>query len=203
MTDMKNHSDDRALLDQAAGLPRGLAPERDLWPDIEAKLGEQLPAAEAPTGTAGVTPLRRRGPALQRWQAPALAASLLLALVVGYWLGQMETPSPLPVAEVQTAGTAALQPVSLTEEVGLQEARRAMAAEIEAGLNRLPADARQVVIENLTTINTALDEIDAVLARVPASGLDRQLLISMYTDQLARLNSMQTLVLNSNQEILL
>ena len=87
--------------------------------------------------------------------------------------------------------------------VSLQEGRRNMAAQIEAGLDRLPADARFVVIENLTAINTALDEIDAVLARTPESGLDRQLLISMYTDQLARLNSVQSLVLNSNQEILL
>ncbi len=202
MSDMNNKDD--ALLERAGKLPQAVTPPRDLWAGIESQLGEQLPAEEFGSDTADVTPLRARPAATKahwQWQAPALAASLLLALAVGYWVGQAESPA-LPVAGNNLTAPAS-QPVSLTEEVGLKEARRAMAAQIEAGLDRLPADARFVVIENLTAINAALDEIDAVLAEAPASGLDRQLLISMYTDQLARLNSMQSLVLNSNQEILL
>ena len=205
------HHDNDTLLEQAGRLPREIVPNRDLWADIENRLGAQLPAEEATRP--GVFPLPRpasagSGSVLRRWQAPALAASLLLALAVGYWVGQADSPDPLPVAAAPDSQNrdpdlAGMRAVSLTEEVGLQEARRNMAAQIEAGLDRLPADARFVVIENLTAIHAALDEIDAVLARTPESGLDRQLLISMYTDQLARLNSVQSLVLNSNQEILL
>lgn len=201
MTDMNDNGN--ALLERAGELPRSMAPERDLWAGIEAQLGEQLPAEQPAADSTGGGGGRIPGPNPYRWQAPALAASLLLALVAGYWLGQTESPASRPVAVVPTVAQTGLQAVSLTEEVGLKEARRTMAREIEAGLARLPDDARQVVIENLTTINNALDEIDAVLAQTPASGLDRQLLISMYTDQLARLNSMQALVMNSNQEILL
>ena len=128
-----------------------------------------------------------------------------MALLLGYWIGQEQADAPTPASMLaETApGNGELRPVSLVEEVGLLEARHAMAAEIEAGLVRLPADARTVVIDNLTAINQALDEIDAVLEQAPATGLDRQLLISMYADQLARLSSMQALVMNSNQEILL
>ena len=198
---MNKETDERLLLDRAARLPREMSPNQDLWPAIESQLGEQRtdqPQAEDETA----------GPArvafIHRWRAPAaLAASLLLAVFLGYWAGREDTaaPAPAPVAAAPT--DAVLQPVSLVEEVGLLEARRAMAAEIETGLVSLPADARMVVIENLQAINTALDQIDAVLAESPATGLDRQLLISMYADQLARLSSVQTLVMNSNQEILL
>jgi hypothetical protein len=205
-----NHETD-ALLEQARRLPHEITPNRDLWAGIESQLGAQLPAQETPPGAVPLRPRQtaRSGSLRPRWQAAAMAASLLLALVIGYWVGQSDSPMPQPVAgaadlEINNLGpTAGMQSVSLTEEVGLQEARRNMAAQIEAGLVRLPADARFVVIENLTAINAALDEIDAVLARTPESGLDRQLLVAMYTDQLARLKSVQSLVLNSNQEILL
>lgn len=183
-----------ALLAAARTLPREVSPDRDLWASIEPQLGDQLPAEPAGGSVVSIN---------RRWQAPALAASLLLALAVGYWVGQAEAPDAQHLASLP--GQTDVQPltVSLTEEVGLKEARLTMAAEIEAGLDRLPPDARLVVLENLTTINNALDEIDAVLDQAPASGLDRQLLVSMYADQLNRLSSMQSLVMNSNQEIVL
>jgi len=196
MTNERTHEQAaQALLDRTGQLPRAIAPDRDLWPRIESALKEPLGEQQTAQDDAEHTGAANY---LHRWQAPAaLAASLLLAVFFGYWIGQEDAPVPSSIS------VAALQPVSLVEEVGLLEARRTMAAEIESGLYRLPPDARLVVIENLTAIHAALDEIDAVLARAPASGLDRQLLISMYADQISRLNSVQTLVMNSNQEILL
>ena len=203
--DRTDHSVNQAVLEQAGQLPRAVTPDRDLWPGIAGRLGEQLPAEEATANPAVVTPIHSQRLLPERWQAPALAASLLVALLLGYWIGREGTdaPSSAPMVAETAPGTGELRPVSLVEEVGLLEARNAMAAEIEAGLDRLPADARIVVIDNLTAINKALDQIDAVLEQAPATGLDRQLLISMYTDQLARLSSVQALVMNSNQEILL
>ena len=194
---MTNHNEitDQTLFERAGGLPREIAPDRDLWPGIESQLDDQL----ATDGNKAI-----RGSTILRWQAPALAAGLLMALVLGYWVGRedaVDTGSQ-PIAATP-ATEPGLQTVSLVEEVGLLDARRAMAAEVEAGLERLPADARQVVLENMAAINKALDEIDTVLAQSPESGLDRQLLVSMYADQLARLSSLQTLVMNSNQETLL
>ena len=193
---IEHDTTDQALFERAGKLPREIAPAQDLWPGIENRLDTQL-QAEASGSAAG-------GSNLLRWQAPALAAGLLLALVLGYWVGRQDAIPTVdqPIAS-NTAIDTTLQPVSLIEEVGLLEARRAMAAEVEAGLEGLPEDARLIVLENMATINKALDDIDTVLAQAPATGLDRQLLISMYADQLARLNSLQTLVMNSNQEILL
>lgn len=184
--------EERTLLEQASALSRDIPPERDLWPEIESAIAGQ-----------------RSGDTRGRWRTPAaLAASLLLALVVGYGVGR-EAPETAMVAETAAVGRdagvsqTALQPVSLVEAAGLLAARRAMADEIEAGLEHLPPDARSVVIENLAAIGAALDEIDAVLAATPSSGLDRQVLMAMYVDQLALLGSVRQLVLQSNQEILL
>ena len=189
MSNDNNPGAQDALLAAARALPQEVSPDRDLWASIEPKLGDQLPAEPAGGSVVSIN---------RRWQAPALAASLLLALAVGYWVGQAEVPDAQRLASLPEQTDVQPVTVSLTEEVGLKEARLTMAAEIEAGLDRLPPDARLVVLENLTTINNALDEIDAVLDQAPASGLDRQLLVSMYADQLNRLSSMQSLVMNSN-----
>jgi hypothetical protein len=173
--------DEQALLEQAARLPKQVSPGRDLWPDIETAIAHETAQAPARIG-------------LSRWSATAaLAASLLLALFIGYEVGR-DTPEQPPIGA---------QPVNLVEAAGLLETRRTMAAEIEAGLYRLPPDARSVVVENLAAISDALDEIDAVLAEAPPTGLDRQVLMAMYVDQLALLGSVRHLVLHSNQEILL
>jgi hypothetical protein len=185
-----NH-DENALLDQAARLPREIPPERDLWPSIENEI------RRFPSGT---------GSGWRRYTPVAVAASLLLALALGYSLGRVETSDSqmtadhTPVVSTEPSG---YQPVSLTRAVGLDEARRTMAAEVESGLHRLPPDARSVVLENLSVINAALDNIDRVLAETPASGLERQLLMSMYADQLALLGGVRNLVLQTNQETLL
>jgi hypothetical protein len=185
-----NH-DEHALLEQTARLPREIPPERDLWPSIASEI------RQSPSGT---------GSGWRRHTPLALAASLLLALALGYSLGRVETSDPpvaashTPIVSTELSGN---QPVSLTEAVGLGEARRTMAAEIESGLHRLPPDARSVVLDNLTVINAALDDIDRVLTETPGSGLDRQLLMSMYVDQLALLGGVRNLVLQANQETLL
>ncbi len=201
MTNMR--TDEQRLLDQVGRLPQAIAPGRDLWPDIESQLADP---ADEPHPAAAAEPAGSEVAHTGRWQTSvALAASLMLAVFVGYSLGReaVETPPDTSIAGYPVQAGTATQPVSLVEEVGLLEARRTMVADIEAGLERLPPDARTVVTENLRTINQALDEIDAVLAGNPAGGLDRQLLVAMYADQLTRLSSMQTLVMNSNQEILL
>jgi hypothetical protein len=190
-----NH-EEHALLDQAARLPREIPPERDLWPSIENEI-RRFPSRTG-TGWRRHTPL-------------ALAASLLLALALGYSLGRVETSDPqmtadqTPVISTEPSGyqPSGYQSVSLTRAVGLDEARRTMAAEVESGLHGLPPDARSVVLENLSVINAALDNIDRVLAETPESGLERQLLISMYADQLALLGGVRNLVLQTNRETLL
>lgn len=174
---------------QARSLPRSLEPERDLWPEIEARLGD---VAE------------RESPAPLKWRpALAVAAGLTLAATVGFWLGDaVDDPSvPNPVATLPAA--AEYLPVTRVIGSDLQQTRRALVNRIYEQLELLPPESQSVITENLTVINQALDDIDAALEHAPESGLNRRLLMSMYADQLTMLNDMSGLIRHSNREIAL
>lgn len=71
---MNEHTDSEHGVEQAIGrLPRRIAPRRDLWPGIQARLGTQDAA-----------PANRR-PA---WRLPAMAASVAIAFAAGLILGR-------------------------------------------------------------------------------------------------------------------
>lgn len=196
-------SGDSDLLQQAAALPKEIEPERDLWPFIEARLNESNPADD-PAEKSIIRP-----PA---WQTSlALAAGLVLAVSVGFWLGSGSRTLPdgqIPAqGAVVHASRPATLPVGQTMAADLYRTRVALSAEIEAALGTLPEEARVVVRENLASINQALEEIDRVLGQAPDHAQDQQLLMTMYADQLALLGSMQRLIRTANsdmkQEILL
>lgn len=69
----------------------GVAPERDLWPDIEARLDS------APRSAPGRTPFR----ADTWWRLAAVAATLTLLVGAGYFSGSPSNVGPVaPVAMV-------------------------------------------------------------------------------------------------------
>lgn len=89
---------EQQLDDLIAALPQELAPERDLWPQLEQRLQAQLEPAQ-------LEPSQKRS--WQNWWPVASAASLLLAVL---WWGQGEAPSQLanqPSAAVPEATAAA------------------------------------------------------------------------------------------------
>ncbi len=205
------NTEERDLLEQAAALPRRIEPERDLWPRIEAGLDntDSGTFARSEPAMADADRLPRTPGQKIRWLAPlALAASLALAVGIGYWAGAGNKPAaPGPVlATTELPAPLATRPVSLEVDADLQRTRALLAADIEAALLRLPPDASAVVSENLAAINRALDQIDEVLGQAPATDLDQQLLMAMYADQIARLSGMHSVIYSSrtsNQEILL
>src|SRR5690242_6465241 len=76
-------------------LPQSIEPPRDLWPAIEAQLGD-LPAE----GPGGAKPAYRRAVRL-RWMA---AAAMLACVAIGVWIGRGFLPGTpgvgtLPVAD--------------------------------------------------------------------------------------------------------
>jgi hypothetical protein len=163
------------LLAQASNLPQEIAPPRDLWPAIAAKLSEQSRAAP-----------RRYG-----WPA-ALAAGFLIAAVSALltW-GLMRDPDPA-TGENLLAGRAASQaaplpvnygPNSALGEVQLK-ARDDLLVQFRPRLDELPPETRETVVKNLAIIQRAADEIDAALAQDPASGLLNGLLLSTYQEEL-------------------
>ena len=170
-------------------LPRSIEPQTDLWPEIESQLTADLPN-DTRSG-------RRR-----QWPILSAAAGLLLAIALGVQFSGLlgESPEPGPL---QHDNPANLVTANLTIGSDLRQTRQELASNVYQRLADLPPETRQVVAENLATINRALDEIDEALESAPQSRLDRQLLMIMYTDQLALLNAMNPLLRYPTQEIAL
>jgi hypothetical protein len=187
--------EDDPLIRQARALPKDIAPEHDLWPGIAGRLDQRAhpPASDAPSGR----------PLAHRWQRLlALAASLLLATILGFWIGN-GADEDRPAATIQAAAPAGPRAAVLTSADALQQTRRALAASVRGRLETLPPATRKVVVANLAAINKAMDEIDAALTTAPDSGLDGQLLLSMYVDQLTLLNTMNNTLPRTSTEITL
>jgi hypothetical protein len=160
------------LLAKAAGLPQDVAPPRDLWPAIAARIAE---------GGAGP-----RKPAL-RWPL-ALAAGLLVASVSALltWVLMRE---PVPVAPTAALPTETeVMPVRYGRNSGLSaaelRARDGLLADFRATFATLKPETREAILKNLEIMQAAADEIDAALAEDPASGMLKNLLVGTYLREL-------------------
>lgn len=169
----RNPEQDPALA-KAAELPREIAPPRDLWPAIVARLDASDRRA----------PSRRLG-----WPA-ALAAGFLVASVSALltW-GLMREPAPV-TDEVLAGGApaAAIMPIDYgsNSELGATDlaARDELLGRFRERLDQLSPQTREAVVTNLAIIQRAADEIDAALAQDPASGLLNELLLGAYKQEL-------------------
>jgi hypothetical protein len=166
--------DDDALMSKASELPKDVAPARDLWPGIAARLGEE-----------------RRATAPRSFGWPmALAAGLLVAAVSALltWGLLREPLTPADVLAGGDAAPAAVVPVSYgaNSALGAEQlaARDALLVEFQSRFAQLAPETREAVLANLAVIQKAADEIDAALARDPASGLLNELLVGTYQQEL-------------------
>ncbi|HEU0225045.1 MAG TPA: hypothetical protein VFR29_06380 [Steroidobacteraceae bacterium] len=165
--------DDDELMTRASELPQEIAPARDLWPGIAARLGEE-PLATASRGVG--------------WPA-ALAAGFLVAAVSALltW-GLLREPEPAAGLDTQLAGEPAVLPVSYgpNSALGAEQlaARDQLLPEFRRRFELLAPATQQTVLANLAVIQQAADEIDAALAEDPASGLLNELLVGTYRQEL-------------------
>jgi len=165
---MNNETDDK-LMTAAAQLSTEIAPERDLWPEIEACIE---------------TPARR-----SRWM-PYLTQAAAIVLLVGASssITYMMTRSGPNVSP----GTMALgldsDFVSFGSNYelgqGFQDARSNLAAQLDIELDRLTPEARAGVEENLAVIRNAIVEINSELEMEPDNFLLQELLLKTYRDEL-------------------
>jgi len=152
-------------------LPRGIEPERDLWPSIEARLEP------------------RARPAGRRWFWPAAAAVLL---VVGSSLitaTLLRNDEPLvarraPADGLVSYAAAAFGP-GQTLDPTYDAARQELARSLSARIDRLPPDARRKLEKNLAELHRAGAEINAALELNPGDPLLEELLLSTYQEELA------------------
>ncbi|MGQ0430202.1 MAG: hypothetical protein ACT4UQ_09735 [Gammaproteobacteria bacterium] len=165
--------DEETLMAKMRDLPQDVAPGRDLWPGIAARLGSELHQA-AP---------RRYG-----WPM-ALAAGFMVAAVSALltW-GVMRDAREPDRAVMAAAQPAAVVPVNYGPNTALGAAQLAARDELMPEFRRrfalLAPATQQAVITNLAVIQKAADEIDAALARDPASGLLNELLVGTYRQEL-------------------
>jgi anti-sigma factor RsiW len=177
----------RALVSRAAGLPRERAPDRDLWPGIEAALSDERDGSSSRTGNA---PGR---PGFLRWAGMAAALVLLVAASVGITLLVTERGAGEVVGAPVTDGLAAYR-------AGEGEYRRAAAeltALIEQNRDRLAPETVAVVEENLEIIDAAIAEARAALESDPGNPRLGRLLTAIHRQRVDMLRRTARLSLQS------
>lgn len=162
-----------ALMRAARELPRGIAPQRDLWPGIERAISAPEP--------------RRRN-----WNRLLAQAAAVLLLVGGSsgvtWLA-LEGGQP-PVQPGTTTRPLEFEMVagSFGERYHLGpefiDARNGLAAGLEEKLAQLPPETRLAVEKNIADIRGAISEMNQALANDPDNALLQDLLLGAYREEL-------------------
>jgi anti-sigma factor RsiW len=193
------------LRQRARALPREIAPDRDLWAGIEARLRPRSETSVPDVAAPAVIPIsaarRKQPPRWQRWGALAAAAAVIMAVSSAVTVQLMRDPVAPPVA-VSTEPVPGAEGRPLTSlaafeptEREYQETIADLEAEFRSRRGSLSPETVAVVEENLRIIDTAIGEIRDALAADPTS-VDLPLLLSgVYRSRVELLES--TLRLNS------
>jgi len=194
----------RALLDEARFLPREIAPGRDLWAGIAARLEPRAAAVlETPrrvepaetaraveeTDDAKAIPFRRRLP----WQPPRWLVAAAAAVVL--MIGSSVTTMMVMGGGIQGGGPDRLDPVAATPpseptttalvafapaEEGYQAAIDDLAAVLQTRRDRLAPETVATLERNLAIIDQAIAESRAALEKDPSSRELAQMLSAVY-----------------------
>ena len=174
-------------------LPQEIAPARDLWPGIAARINEIQAAAPSVTGANPIPP--RRSGARLRWLA---AAAMVASVAVGVWIGRSLLPgTALPGASAPGGQVAALQgggdappgrPGALDamyeSDPRYRRERAALMRSLQSQLAALPPATRIKVMASLATIEHAKQDLEQALGRDPGNALLQELLVNTYQDEM-------------------
>jgi hypothetical protein len=171
-TDDDNFDDE--LTAAAAELATEVTPDRDLWRGIEQAISQ--PARPVRTAWNSV------------W---AQAAAVLLLIGGSSGVTYLAVTKDASVSPPVAGGPALVfEPVSgsfgsmYNLGAGYQDARRSLAAKLDAELSRLTPDERENVQKNIDLIRAAIADINLALANEPDNTLLQKLLISTYREEL-------------------
>ena len=175
---MTQEFDDK--LDQAARqLRTEIAPERDLWPDIETAIS---------------------APQRSRW-TPMFAQAAAVVLLIG-----ASSFVTYTVMKSDAGPTVNIQPELVFERAafgsnynlgpGFQDARNSLRAELDAELARLSPEARADIEANLDLIHKAIVDINTVLEDEPENIHLQQKLLQAYREELTLLRRVGGLTRN-------
>ena len=167
---MTNETQDKLSRD-AARLATNIAPQRDLWPDIEAAIN----AADAPQ-VRGFMPYLAQAAAI----LPLVGASsgiTYLAMKPGTDISPGAKNGALTVEPASWGGG-----YEMSNDYTL--ARESLKAQLAVELERLSPEARADVVHNLKVIRNAIAEINAALQREPENVFLQDLLLDSYREEL-------------------
>lgn len=166
----EKQSFDDKLMEAARALETEVAPERDLWSDIEAQITK---------------------PPRSPWNtifAQAAAVVLLIGASSGLTYLAMINRTPAGTPAVPVAGLN-LDQASFGDDYMLgpdyQDARRSLKSRLDEELLRLSPEARADVVKNLEAIRSVIEEINRALSNDPDNALLQELLLSTYQEELA------------------
>lgn len=165
-------ADGTALCEQVAELPRSMAPPRDLWPGIAARIDEGRVI---------------RGRSGRRWLMAAAAALLIAASVTtAYLVGRRQ--QTVEVLQAPTPGLAMASQVVMAsfERLGVHDyraTRQELAEVLQARRGELAPETLDVVMTNLEVIDDALARIAVALGDDPGNQLLQRQLITVYRQQ--------------------
>ena len=155
----------------AGDLAREIAPERDLWPGIEAAIDEEQGSA--------------RGGWVPRYLAQAAAVVLLVGGSSGItYLAMKDSVAPVQVAVTPDLVFEQASFARYDLGPGFQDARSRLRSQLDDELARLSPEARSEVEENLESIRLAIREINVALEAEPDNVLLQELLLRTYRDEL-------------------
>jgi len=160
-------------------------PERDLWPQIEARL-----RAESPT--AG-----RRGGALGTpWRRVAVLAAAVVAVAAGIAVDRTLLHGVSGPMNAAVPGTPGGMPIAFPSDPRYVQARAALMSSLSTRLAALPPDSRAHVLASLATIHRSMLDIQAALGRDPGNALLQELFVDTCQDEMRVLSAVQTDVHN-------
>ena len=168
MNEEQHNEMDGRLIAAARRLQTDIAPDRDLWPGIEAAIGENRQ--------------KRRYPAMF---AQAAAVVLLVGASSGLtYLMMKDDARSLTVVAPDLVFDQVAFGDSYSLGPGFRDARGSVASNLEQELERLSAEDRAEVEKNLALIRTAIAEINAALEKDPDNALLQELLLKTYREEL-------------------
>ena len=139
----------RAVLNQAAALPKALPPQRNLWQGIAERIDRPAAFAQAPRRVAW------------RPRILSMAAVVVLCVALAY------APRPTRAPGANTHRPPALSTVVHAAELEYCEARTELMAAIDARGGALSSETMQTVEESLRLIDDAVAEIRVALEDDP------------------------------------
>jgi len=179
-------SGERQRISSLRDLPRDIAPPRDLWQGIEARIAAEPRGVAAKGGAEWAR--RAQG---NRWRILA-AAAVVAALAFGIWIGRTVLPVPgKPVTtatglSASNAGAGAPEALhaALVMDPKYAQERAALLRSLEAKIAALPPDSRAKVMASLQTIQDSIHDLEAALGRDPSNALLQELLVNTYQDEM-------------------